>query len=208
VADSEPAPGTWGACRFCGVAVPAGASKCELCGAPEPLSAREIPNAAPAVRRRLKFTGALRAVIVVVVILGLAYAIASAEITGPPVLTGDPLTTAGMYVLAPGNFTVLSGEINGGDYVIGNFTSVDPAGTNISLSVYNTSGWVAFAVHAVATPVWTLPSTYDGRIVYSPLVTDNYYFVFVNPYPAASHLTIKVYITTTYESNSGDDGFA
>jgi hypothetical protein len=208
VAETEPAPGTWGACRFCGVAVPAGATKCEICGADRPLSAAEIPNAPRSVRRRLKVTGFLRSVIVVVVIAGLAYAIISAELSGPPVLTGDPLTTAGTYTLGPGNFTVLSGEINGGDYVLGNFTSVNPAGTNISLSVYNTSGWAAFAAHSPATPVWTLPSTYDGRIIYSPLVTDNYYFVFENLYPVSSHLTVQVYITTTYESNSGDDGFA
>jgi hypothetical protein len=203
-----PAPGTWGACRFCGVAVPAGASHCEICGADRPLSAAEIPGAPRAVRRRLKLAGWLRSTIVVVVIAGLTYAIVSAELAGPPVLTGDPLTTAGTYDLAPGNYTYLSGEINGGDYVLGNFTSIDPAGTEIALAVYNTSGWDVFAAHGAATPVWTLPATYDGRIIYSPLVTDTYYFVFSNPYAASTHLSIEVYITTTYESNSGDDGFA
>jgi hypothetical protein len=208
VAESEPAPGTWGACRFCGVAVPAGASKCEICGAAQPLSAAEIPTAPRSVRRRLKLTGLLRSVIVVVVIAGLAYAIVSAELAGPPVLSTDPLTTAGTYVLAPGNYTFLSGEINGGDYVLGNFTSVAPAGTDVAVAVYNTSGWDAFVAHQPVTPTWSLPATYDGRIIYSPLVTDTYYFVFSNPYPTSSGLTIKVYITTTYESNSGDDGFA
>jgi hypothetical protein len=208
VAETDPAPGTWGACRFCGVAVPAGASKCEICGAGAPLSAAEIPHAPRSVRRRLRFAGALRTLIVVGVIFALAYAIVSAELQGPPVLTEDPLTTTGTYSIAPGNFTLLWGEINGGDYVLGNFTSVDPAGSSITLAVYNSSGWAAFVAHAPVTPVWTLPSAYDARIVYSPLVTDNYYFVFSNPYPATSHLTIQVYIATTYESNSGDDGFA
>ena len=188
--------------------MPAGASHCEICGADRPLSAAEIPNAPRSLRRRLRFAGALRTLIVVGVIVALAYAIVSAELQGPPVLSQDPLTTAGTYTIGPGNFTLLWGEINGGDYVLGNFTSVDPAGTNIALAVYNTSGWDAFAAHAPTTPVWTLPSSYAGRIVYSPLVTDNYYFVFSNPYPTTSHLTVEVYITTTYESNSGDDGFA
>jgi hypothetical protein len=208
VAETEPAPGTWGACRFCGVAVPAGAAKCEICGADRPLTAAEIPNAPRSVRRRLRFTGFLRSMVVVVVIAGLAYAIVSAELSGPPVLSTDPLTTSGTYSLAPGNYTVLFGEINGGDYVLGNFTSVSPAGTDIALSVYNSSGWTAFVAHDPSAPVWSLASTYDGRIIYSPLVTDTYYFVFENPYPASSHLTIQVYITTTYEANSGDDGFA
>jgi hypothetical protein len=207
VAANEDAPGTWGACRFCGVAAPEGATKCPICGAERPLSAKEVRAAPRPLRRRLKLTGFLRAVIVVAVVGGLAYAIISAELQGPPVLTGDPLTTAGTYEIEPGNFTLIWGEITGGDYVVGNFTSVTPIGTSIALSVYNTTGWDAFALHSLATPVWSLPSTYDGRIVYTAPVTDNYYFVFENPYPAASHLNVTVYITTEYESNVGDDGF-
>jgi hypothetical protein len=207
VAPNEDAPGTWGACRFCGVAAPEGATKCPICGADHPLSAKEVRTASPSLRRRLKLTGFLRTVIVVAAVGGLAYAIVSAELAGPPVLTGDPLTTQGTYVIGPGNFTLISGEITGGDYVVGNFTSIDPVGTNVALFVYNTSGWDAFANHSAATPTWSLPSTYDGRLVYSAPVTDTYYFVFENPYSVASHLTITVYITTEYESNVGDDGF-
>lgn len=204
---NEDAPGTWGACRFCGVAAPEGATKCPICGAESPLSAKEVETAPPTVRRRLRLTGFLRSAIVVAVVAGLGYAIVSAELQGPPSSTGDPLTTAGTYVIGPGNYTLIWGEITGGDYVVGNFTSVDPVGTSIALSVYNTSGWDAFVNHAPTAPVWSLPSTYDGRIVYSPLVTDYYYFVFENPYPLSSHLTVTVYITTEYESNVGDDGF-
>jgi hypothetical protein len=207
VTANEDAPGTWGACRFCGVAAPEGATKCPICGAEYPLSAKEVRTAPRALRRRLKLTGLLRTVIVVAAIGGVAYAIVSAEVQGPPVLTGDPLTTAGTYVIGPLNYTLLWGEVTGGDYVVGNFTSVHPIGTSIALSVYNTSGWNAFAAHRAATPVWSLPSTYDGRLVYSAPVTDNYYFVFENPYPVTSHLTITVYITTEYESNVGGDGF-
>ncbi len=199
---------TWGACRFCGVAVPYGANSCEICGTGRPLSAAEIPRASVSVRRRLRLTGLLRSVIVVAVVAGVAYAIVSAELSGPPVLTGDPLTTSGTYALGPGNFTVLSGEINGGDYVLGNFTSVNPVGTDVVVAVYNSTAWVAFVSHEPATPAWSLGPSFDGRIVFSPLVTDTYYFAFTNPYAPSTHLTIEVYIATEYEANSGDDGFA
>ncbi len=205
---SEPRSRVWGACRFCGVAVPAGADRCPICGAPRPLSASEIPVAPKRVRRRLQLTGFLRSLIVVGVVVGITYAIVSAVIQGPPVLTGDPLTTSGTYVIDPGNYTVISGEITGGDYVVGNFSSVQPAGTNIALSVYNSTSWDAISNGSLASPAWSVSATPDGRIVYSAPVTDTYYFVFTNPYPLSSHLAIAVYITTLYESNVGGSGFA
>jgi hypothetical protein len=199
---------TWGACRFCGVAVPAGADKCGICGAESPIPAAAIPSAPKSVRRRIQWAGLFRSVIVVVVVVAITYAIVSAVLSGPPVLTDDPLTTSGTYELAPGNFTVIWGEITGGDYVIGNFTSTQPVGTDIALAVYNSSGWSEFIGHGNASPVWTTPTSGEGRIVYSAPVTDDYYFVFTNPYPVSSHLSIAVYITTEYESNVGDGGFA
>ncbi len=201
-------PGTWGACRFCGVAVAAGALRCEICGADRPVTASELPRASKSVRRRIQLTGILRSLIVIGVVVTITYAIVSAVIAGPPVLTGDPLTTSGTYLVNPGNYTVIWGEITGGDYVIGNFSSVTPAGTNIALLVYNTSEWMAFEHGAPAVAAWSLAATPDGRIVYSAPVTDNYYFVFTNPYPASSHLAIAVYITTQYESNVAGSGFA
>ena len=144
----------------------------------------------------------------VVVILGLFYAIGSAVLQGPPVLTGDPLTTAGAYEIGPGNFTVLSGEITGGDYVIGNFSSFAPVGTNIALTVYNESAWSDFRNGSLPDPAWSVAPSPAGRIVYSAPVTDTYYFVFSNPYPVASGLTIGVYVATTYEPNVGASGFA
>ena len=139
--------------------------------------------------------------------VGLAYAIVSAVVEGPPVLVGDPLTTQGAYTIGPGNLTSISGEITGGDYVIGNYSSIQPVGTNIGLSVYNSSGWATFQSGGAATPAWSPPPSPGGRIVYSAPVTDTYYFVFSNPYPVSSHLTVEVYVTTTYESNVGGDGF-
>ncbi len=201
-----PDGGTWGACRFCGVAVRAGASRCEICGAERPLRAGEIATAPRRLRRRLKLTGILRSMLVVGVIAGILYAVVSAEISGPPNLSSDPLSTTGSYLLSPGNFTVISGEITGGDYVLGNFTAVDPVGLNVSLAVYNSTGWTAFAGHLGSDPVWALDPAPSGRIVYSAPVTDNYYFVFSNPYPSSTHFLIDVYVVTQYETNVATGG--
>lgn len=198
----------WGACRFCGVAVAAGAINCGICGAGRPLSAAEAANAPSRLRWRLRLTGTLRTVIVITVVLGLAYAIISAVLSGPPSLPGDPLSTAGTYAIGPGNYTVLSGDITGGDFVIGNFTSVAPFGTNIGVSVYNYTEWRQFVAGGTPNPLWSVAPTSHARIIYSPVVTDTYYFVFSNPYPVSSHLTIGVYITTTYQSNVANEGFA
>lgn len=198
----------WGACRFCGVAVRAGASQCGICGADHPLSAAEAAQAPPKLRRRLRLTGTLRTLIVLTVVLGLAYAIISAVLSGPPSLPGDPLSTAGTYKIGPGNFTTLSGDITGGDYVIGNYTSVAPVGVNIGAAVYNHTAWEEFLAGGTPTPLWSVTPTDHARIIFSPVVTDTYYFVFSNPYPATSHLTIGVYITTTYQSNVANEGFA
>jgi len=197
----------WGSCRFCGVAVPPGAAHCEICGADHPLSAAEEAQAPRKVRRWLKLTRAFRVLIVLTVIAGLAYAILSAEISGPPNLTSDPLTTTGTYVLGPGNITVIDGAITGGDYVTGNFTAVDPAGVNIVLAVYNSSEWSEFQAGQAPTPLYSVGPTPSANIVYSPLVTDTYYFVYTNPYSPSTHLTVGVYITTLYNSNVANDGF-
>jgi MFS family permease len=93
-AAAPPEPGTWGACRFCGVAVAPGAAKCGICGAADPIAAAALPTESRQVRRRVKLTGAFRTVIVLAVVIGLAYALISAVVQGPPVVA-DPLTTAG-----------------------------------------------------------------------------------------------------------------
>jgi hypothetical protein len=166
-----------------------------------------VRNAPRPLRRRLRITGFLRTLIVVAVVVGLAYAIVSAVFQGPPVLVGDPLSTQGAYTIGPGNSTAISGEITGGDYVIGNYSSIHPAGTNVALAVYNSSAWGELEAGGTPAPVWSPPPSSSGRIVYSAPVTDTYYFVFSNPYPASSHLTVEVYVTTTYESNVAGDGF-
>ncbi len=204
---SSPEP-EWGSCRFCGVAVPAGAATCGICGADHPLSAAEAKTAPPKVRRWIRLTRAFRVFVVVVVVVGLAYAILSAVLSGPPTLVSDPLTTSGTYTLGPGNYTVISGEITGGDYVTGNFTAVHPLGVNVAVAVYNSSEWSAFVAGGTPSPLYSVAPTYSAQLVYSPDVTDTYYFVFSNPYPASTHLTIGVYIVTLYNANVANDGFA
>jgi hypothetical protein len=208
VSENVPHPDDWGICRFCGVAVAPGATNCGICGADHPLSAAEAVNPPRKVRRWLRLTGAFRMIIIVTVVLGLAYAILSAEVSGPPNLTSDPLTTAGTYSIGPGNYTVIFGDITGGDYVTGNFTAVAPAGVNIALAVYNSSSWNEFHAGAAPTPLYSVGPAYNAQLVYSPIVTDTYYFVFTNPYAPSSNLTIGVYITTLYNANVANDGFA
>jgi len=208
MAANPSADAEWGSCRFCGVAVPSGATQCGICGAARPLSPAEEGAAPRKVRRWVRFTHAFRALIVVTVVAGLTYAILSAVLSGPPTLSGDPLTTTGTYVIGPGNYTVIFGEITAGDYVTGNFTAVAPEGVNIAAAVYNTTGWSTFVAGGNATPVYSVIPADNAQLVYSPLVTDNYYFVFSNPYPVSSHLTIGVYITTLYNANVANDGFA
>jgi hypothetical protein len=208
VAANDASSAEWGSCRFCGVAVRPEVTKCEICGASDPLSAADAAHAPPKVRRWLRLTRAFRTLIVITVIAGLAYAVVSAELSGPPNLVGDPLTTAGTYTIGPGNFTVISGDITGGDFVTGNYTAVAPAGVNIGLSVYNSTSWNEFRAGATPTPLYSVGPTYTAQIVYAPLVTDTYYFVFTNPYPPSTHLTVGVYITTLYNSNVANDGFA
>jgi hypothetical protein len=198
---------TWGVCRFCGVAVPNRASRCLECGAEGPLSPSELRRAPKRMRRRVWFTGFLRTFVVAGVIVVLAYALLSAVLQGPPVLSTDPLTTNAGYIVGPGNFTVISGEITGGDYVIGNYSSFDPSHAIVGFVVYNSSEWAHRLAGDSPTPTYAAATLPSGRIIFSAPVTDTYYFVFTNPYPVTSHLTIGVYVTTQYESNVGDDGF-
>ncbi len=205
---SDPSPGTWGACQFCGVAVPPGSPTCPICGAANPVPAAALPSASRRVRRRIRLTGAFRTIIVVTVVVGLAYALISAVIAGPPVVA-DPLTTAASYTIGPGNFTVIAGNITGGDYVVGNWSSVNPPGMDIGVAVYNQSQYLWFSAGTGSPGVqWNNTPAASGRIVFSAAYTDLYYFVITNVLPPSAHINVTVYVTTTYESNVGDDGFA
>lgn len=201
---SKSAP-DWGMCQFCGVAVEPGARTCGICGAADPIPAGKLSTTARPIRHRVQAVAVLRSLIVIGVCAGLAYSIISVVITGPPVVN-DPLTTTGTYQIGPGNFTVIYGEITGGDFVVGNFTTVDPVGTNLDVAIYNSTLWNSFVSDQDPAPLWTNTPGPTGQIVYSAPYTDNFYFVFTNPYAPSTHLAVTAYIVTEYESNVGDDG--
>jgi hypothetical protein len=203
---APPDPAAWGSCPFCGVAVPPGAAKCEICGAEGPVAAGALPTAAPSVRRRVRWTAWLRTAIVLGVTIGLAYTIIDAELTGPPNVA-DPLTTAGVHRIPVGEQYVLAGNITGGDYVLGNYTTIDPAGLSLAVAVFNSTEWTYLVDHQPATSAWSSPALPDARIIFPAPYTDLYYFVFTNPYAPTTHLNVTAYITTEYESNVGDEGF-
>ena len=139
------------------------------------------------------------------VCVALAWALLDAAFTGQPSVP-DPLTTTGTYTVAPGTYAFLAGNVTGGDYIAGNFTTVVPYGANVSVSVYNSTTWTSVLVNGTGSPLWSSPSAGSGRIVFSALVTGNYTFVLTNPYPASSHFDLTVYVATKYYSNVGDDG--
>ena len=198
--------GTWGSCRYCGTAVAPGAAACAICGEGQPIRAGAMQAAPRSVRRRIRFTNGLRALIVVGVAVALAYTLLDAALTGPPNVA-DPLTTTGFYTIGPGASAFLSGNITGGDYVVGNFTSVTPYGANVTISAYNLTAWTNLVENGSGSPLWSTPSEGSGRIIFTAEYTDTYTFVLTNPYPTSSHLNITVYVSTEYESNVGDDGF-
>src|SRR5271156_3400893 len=125
---------TWLTCRYCGGAVPPDGSICPTCGQNLTVATDKIASLPTPARRWLRLTQLVRIAIVVGVAVGLAYAIVSAAYTGPPTVA-DPLTTAGTYTIGPGNFTYLSGWITGEDYIDGNYTVLDPVGTQLVFQV-------------------------------------------------------------------------
>lgn len=207
MAEPEPVPpATWGSCRFCGVAVPAGATACPICGEDRPVPAGGVGGAAKPVRRRIRLTATLRSVIVLGVAVALSYTLIAAVLAGPPVVS-DPLTTSGSYLLGPGNYTVLAGNITGGDYIQGNYSSVTPPGMYISVTIYNSSEYAWFTSGTGSEgSQWNNTPNSQGAIVFSAAYTDMYYFVFSNPLPVASGISIQIYVATMYESNVAEDG--
>lgn len=204
--DAPADPAAWGSCRFCGVAVPPGAAHCEICGADGPLPAGTLTAAPKAVRRRVQWAAGLRSLIVAGVVIGLAVTLVQAVIAGPPNVP-DPLTTAGVHEIPAGGTWVLSGNVTGGDYVTGNFTTIDPAGLSLGLDVYNSSQYFSLGSSKPTTPLFSISPAPTGRIVFTADYTDRFYFVFWNPYAPSSGLNVTAYITTEYESNVGDEGF-
>ncbi|MCI4330932.1 MAG: hypothetical protein L3K19_03690 [Thermoplasmata archaeon] len=177
--------------------MPAG-GPCPTCGK-HPVA----PGGPAQVRRQRRWSrtvGTLRIALVIVVVLGLSWALISAVYTGPPVYS-DPLTTQGSYHLTPGHFTVLSGAITGEDYIVGNYTVTDPVGAAIALNVYNSTSFGEFERGQAATPQWSVTGEPAGRIVFAAPYTDTFYFVFENPYLSTSGINETLFAATQYQSN-------
>jgi hypothetical protein len=136
---------------------------------------------------------------VVVVILGIAWATLAGAITGPPTYA-DPLTTSGWQTVGAGKFTYLSGAVTGEDYIQGNYSVANPPGAPLTLEVFNSTDFPAFAAHAAATPLLTLNGSAEPFAFAAPY-TDTYYFVLVNSFAPSTGIDLHVYVSTNYESN-------
>jgi hypothetical protein len=193
----------WGSCSFCGDAVPPDAKMCPTCGKPWAGTAVERATEArsrPA-HRRAVFLRWLRVLVVVAIVGGIGWAIISAELTGPTTFS-DPLTGTWTLTVQPQAWEIIAGNITGEDYITGNFSVEAPVAGDVMLVIYNSSQFAAFYQHDPAQPATTpYMNVSAGHIVFAAPYTDEYYFVFENPYPTSSSLTEKVYVSTTYETN-------
>lgn len=142
----------------------------------------------------------LRIVLVSAVAIGLAGVMVLALYQGPPV-AADPLTGTWTFHLAPGGSGYFQGSITGGDYVAGNFSVMAPPGALTTFLVFNATEFPLFESNVTATPALTNVPVNNGIVDFSPQVTDTYYFVFVNHYPASSGIRISVFVKTEYMSN-------
>ncbi|HEV2519937.1 MAG TPA: hypothetical protein VGX00_04870 [Thermoplasmata archaeon] len=192
---------SWGTCTYCGDAVPPDVAKCPTCG-----NARSVgPGRPPAMpgreRRHLRLVQGVRLTLVVGVVGLLAYLMVSAAFV-PPASVSDPLTTRGPWVIGPGNFTALGGEVTGDDYVVGNYSVNAPAGAPVSFLVFNNTEFSAFSEHRNATPIDRIPATSHAQIVFSAPYTDTFHFVWVNGYAPTTGIVLTVFVVTNYESNA------
>jgi hypothetical protein len=139
-------------------------------------------------------------VLILGLVIGLTVTLSLAVQEGPPV-AADPLTGTWVYDLTPGNYSVFAGNITGGDYITGNFTIVTPPGAVVYFVVYNSSSYGQFRAGEPATPAQAPINETSGLILFSPIVTDDYFFVWIDQYPISSHITMTLYAETQYMSN-------
>jgi hypothetical protein len=199
---TSPSEGRWGSCAFCGDAVPPEAKICPTCGKEQGTPAeRALEARRPAARRRAALLRWLRVLVVVGIVVAIGWAIISAEISGPTTYS-DPLTGAWTFTVPAGGYHLLAGNITGEDYITGNFTVETPIAAQVMVYIYNSTEFGAFysdqPAQAAQPPYTNVTHAY---IVFSAPYTDEFFFVFENPYPASSNITEKLYVTTTYETN-------
>jgi hypothetical protein len=195
---AAPLPPAWGTCGFCGEAYPPDAKVCPTCGGKEEVRAGAQSSLPPRKRQKFRLIQFMRVLLIVAVIGGLAYATWSSGFS-PPVVA-DPLTTSGWHTVGPGNYTYLDGPVTGEDYIVGNYSVMNPPGAPLTLEVYNSTDFTFYTAHVGAQPLLEQNGS-TGRIVFSAPYTDTFYFVFVNPFAPTTQINLQVYIVTQYESN-------
>lgn len=197
---SDPA-GSWGTCAFCGDPFPPGGSACPTCGYAKSVAGGGVKALSKPERFHLRFVQGIRAAIIVGAIVGLSYLMVSAAIS-PAAPAADPLTTSGPWTIGPANFTAISGDITGDDYIVGNYTVMGPVGGTVDLLIFNDTEFGQFVAHRTAASLYNVSGDASARLVFSAPYTDNFHLVWVNPYGAGSGITLRVYIVTNYESNA------
>jgi hypothetical protein len=191
----------WGTCVYCGDAYPPGAPKCPTCGHEGAVAAGTAAALPTKTRRHLRFVQGFRLSLIVGAVVLLAYLMVSAAFT-PPASVNDPLTTQGYRVVGPGNYTELTGDVTGDDYVVGNYSVSAPVGAAVTFLVLNDTEFGVFTQGGNATPLDRVVGQSAGSIVFSAPYTDTFHFVWENPFPRTSGLVLTIYIATNYESNA------
>ncbi|MCI4357430.1 MAG: hypothetical protein L3J99_00060 [Thermoplasmata archaeon] len=194
-------PKAWGTCTYCGDAFPPKSLKCPTCGNTRSVRPGEPVSLPPREHRHLRFVQGIRMTLVVGVVVLLAYLMVTAVFT-PPASVADPLTTRGSWLLGPGNYTALGGDVTGGDYVVGNYSVSTPLGAAVTFLVFNNTEFSAFAQHRSATPLDRVTGGTSSPVVFSAPYTDNFHFVWANEYALTTGIVLTVYVVTNYESNA------
>jgi hypothetical protein len=194
----QPGAASFNTCTWCGDAVPPGRRDCPTCGFEN--SGQSISHLPLRAKKRIRRLGWLRALVVVAIVLAIAYAIGGAVFSGPP-RVADPLTTQRTFVIPAGGYDYLAGAVTGEDIIVGNFTVLNPPSTQIPFHVYNSTEFRALATQGSAVPAATHDPSPGSPIVFEAPYTDTFYFVFSNPYPTSSGVSVIVYAATQYQPN-------
>ncbi len=199
---SPPTELRWTSCAFCGDAAPPTAKICPTCGQPQgtPAERAALAKSRPG-RRRATLLRWLRILVVVGIAGGIGYAIIAAEIAGPTTYP-DALTGSWTLSVHPGGWGLIAGNITGEDYIVGNFSVEAPVAADVIVLIFNSTEFGVFFQHEAAqTVVPAYTNVTSSRLVFAAPYTDEFFFVFENPYPTAANITERLYVTTTYETN-------
>ena len=191
---------SWRTCSLCGEAAPPDGTPCPTCGYEITVAEGEASRLSRRRRIWVKLVRYGRVALIVTIIAGLSFAVVDAVYTGPTTFA-DPLSTHGFYTIPAGQDVYINGSITGEDYVQGNYTVIQPPSTLVTFEVFNSSEWGQFVNRTGNQSQQYVGPQVSGLIVFSAPYTDNFYLAFANPYPAASGISVEIYLTSTYESN-------